>query len=244
MRLLDARTLELKTFVDKIPPYAILSHCWDTEEVVFSDLTDLEQAKKKKGFAKIRKTCELAVADGFDYAWIDTCCIDKSSSAELSEAINSMFAWYRNSEQCYAYLADVELVGAFAEGEAARHDNTFALSRWFTRAWTLQELLAPNNFQSGRGEGMKFYSRDWQLLGNKVTLGRQISSITGIPIEYLEGRTLETTSISMRMHGPQTGRRQDPKTSPTAYLEFSMSTCLCCTARGRQRRSKGCRKRS
>ncbi|KAI4943497.1 hypothetical protein J4E91_009407 [Alternaria rosae] len=199
MRLLDARTLELKTFVHIIPPYAILSHCWTDEEVVFSDLADLGQARKKKGFAKIQKTCELAVADGFDYFWVDTCCIDKSSSAELSEAINSMFAWYRASEQCYAYLADVELQGAFARGEAVRHHNTFALSKWFTRAWTLQELLAPSNLQSSRDEGMKFYSRDWQLLGSKASIGRRISEITRIPIEYLEGQSLETASISMRM---------------------------------------------
>ncbi|KAI4711172.1 hypothetical protein J4E89_003737 [Alternaria sp. Ai002NY15] len=207
MRLLHVRTLELKTFVDNIPPYAILSHCWTDEEVVFSDLADLKQAKKKTGFAKNEKTCELASKDGFDYAWIDTCCIDKSSSAELSEAINSMFAWYRNSEQCYAYLADVEVQEAFAQGEAAKHRNTFWLSKWFTRAWTLQELLAPSNFQPrylphwpyDRYDGMKFYSRDWQLLGNKAHLGILISDITGIPMEYLEGQSLETASISMRM---------------------------------------------
>ena len=97
MRLLDARTFRLKTFFNNIPPYAILSHCWEDEEVVFSDLDDLEEARKKKGFAKLQKTCELAIEDGFEYAWIDTCCIDKSSSAELSEAINSMFSWYSSS---------------------------------------------------------------------------------------------------------------------------------------------------
>jgi len=215
MRLLNAHTLELKTFVDHIPPYAILSHCWEDEEVVFSDLADLEQAKKKKGFAKIEQTCKLAIEDGLCYVWIDTCCIDKSSSAELSEAINSMFAWYRDSEQCYAYLADVEFEGAFAEGESARHRIAFSHSRWFKRAWTLQELLAPRNFHSdknyrrsslnhieeppGRYEGMKFYSRDGQLLGDKANLGMKISEITGIPIEYLEGRSLQTASISMRM---------------------------------------------
>ncbi|KAI4917801.1 hypothetical protein J4E85_009893 [Alternaria conjuncta] len=216
MRLLHTRTLELKTFVGRIPSYAILSHCWEDEEVVFSDLADLEQAKKKKGFAKIEKTCKLAIGDGFHYVWVDTCCIDKSSSAELSEAINSMFAWYRDSDQCYAYLADVELEGAFAEGQSARHRIAFSRSRWFERAWTLQELLASRNFHpdkdhnlydplipikfpSGRYDGMKFYSRDWQLLGPKVNLGRQISKITGIPMEYLDGQSLEIASISMRM---------------------------------------------
>jgi len=216
MRLLDARTLELKTFVDHIPPYAILSHYWEDEEVQFSDLADLEQAMKKKGFAKIERTCELAIMDGLDFAWVDTCCIDKSSSAELSEAINSMFAWYRYSQQCYVYLADVGFEGAFAEGQSARYRFAFSRSRWFKRAWTLQELLAPGNFHpdkdpheynrfvsmktpSGRYYDMKFYSRDWQLLGRKVNLGRQISKITGIPMEYLDGQSLETASISMRM---------------------------------------------
>jgi len=216
MRLLNAHTLELKTFVDNIPSYAILSHCWEDEEVVFSDIADLERAKKKKGFAKIEKTCELAVADGLEYAWVDTCCIDKSSSAELSEAINSMFAWYRDSDHCYAYLSDVEFEGAFAEVQSARYRIAFSRSRWFERAWTLQELLAPKNFHSdsdhnlynpffpnrlpsGRFDGMKFYSRDWQLLGRKVNLSRQISKITGIPMEYLNGQSLETASISMRM---------------------------------------------
>jgi hypothetical protein len=205
MRLLDACTFELKSFSDSVPPYVILSHCWEDEEVVFSDLADLEQAREKKGFAKIQKTCELAMEDGFEYAWIDTCCIDKSSSAELSEAINSMFAWYKNCNRCYAYLADVEVQGAFMEGPSAWHSNTFALSKWFRRAWTLQELLAPSNYQSNIDPdtkfdpGMKFYSRDWQLLGNKGSIGTRISKITGIPIEYLEGQSLETASISMRM---------------------------------------------
>jgi hypothetical protein len=211
MRLLNARTFELETFFDNIPPYAILCHCWENEEVIFSDLVDLEAARKKKGFAKIQKTCELAVADGLDYAWIDSSCIDKSSSAELSEAINSMFAWYRNCDRCYAYLADVEVEGAFMEGHRALHSNTFPHSKWFKRAWTLQELLAPSNYPSGAAldkifsrsakldPGMKFYSRDWQLLGNKANMGTRISKITGIPIEYLEGQSLETASISMRM---------------------------------------------
>ena len=218
MRLLDVRTLELKTFVDNIPPYAILSHCWEDEEVVFSDIAHLEQAKNKKGFAKIEKTCELAVADGLEYAWVDTCCIDKSSSAELSEAINSMFAWYRASGKCYAYLADVEFQGAFPGCASGHEKNTFARSKWFTRAWTLQELLAPLDYLygrdegmkayslaprdfSGRVDGMKFYSRDWKLLGNKadIDISRRISKITGIPLEYLRGQSLETASISMRM---------------------------------------------
>lgn len=187
MRLLNARTLALKTFVDDIPPYAILSHCWEDDEVVISDLSDLEYAKTKKGFWKIEKTCGEAIKDGLDYVWVDTCCIDKSSSAELSEAINSMFAWYKNSDKCYAYLADVKYPGAFAR------------SRWFTRAWTLQELLAPSSFQSKERAGMEFFSSDWHLLGDKASESKIISDVTGVPKEYLEGKSLDAASISMRM---------------------------------------------
>ncbi|KAH5121083.1 hypothetical protein HBH71_052550 [Parastagonospora nodorum] len=187
MRLLHTRTLELKSFFENIPPYAILSHCWEEEEVVFSDLADLDAAKKKLGFSKIEKTCAQAVKDGFDWCWVDTCCIDKSSSAELSEAINSMFSWYRESAKCYAYLADV---GGPSE---------FANSKWFTRSWTLQELLAPSHIQTDDQTGMEFFSRDWKRLGSKGGLGSRISEITGVPREYLERLSLDRASISMRM---------------------------------------------
>jgi hypothetical protein len=187
MRLLDARLLTLQSFMDDFPPYAILSHCWEDEEVVFADLSDMESAKRKRGFDKIEMTCKQAIKDGLDYVWIDTCCIDKSSSAELSEAINSMFAWYRTSEKCYAYLADVD------------EENDFANSKWFTRAWTLQELLAPSSVQKGSTTGMEFFSRQWEPLGSKLGLSETIAGITGIDKEYLEGKSFSSASISMRM---------------------------------------------
>jgi hypothetical protein len=187
MRLLKTRDFVLESFFDIVPPYAILSHCWEDEEVVFSDLTDLQAARKKKGFSKIEKTCARAAKDGFDYCWIDTCCIDKSSSAELSEAINSMFAWYKHSSKCYAYLADVESL------------YDFATSNWFTRSWTLQELLAPTHDLTNDHTGMEFFSRDWEVIGSRSGLSSKISKITGIPEEYLEGVDLAKASISMRM---------------------------------------------
>ena len=142
MRLLNTRTLELTDFIGEHPRYAILSHCWDAEEVLFSDLCTIEDARKKRGFSKVEKACEQAARDNFEYCWIDSCCIDKNSSAELSEAINSMFAWYRRASICYAYLADVEDL------------KTFKNSRWFTRACTLQELLAPIALQTFCKYGM------------------------------------------------------------------------------------------
>lgn len=187
MRLLNTRTLELTNFVGDHPRYAILSHCWDAEEVLFSDLCNIEEARKKRGFRKVEKACEQAARDDFEFIWVDTTCIDKSSSAELSEAINSMFAWYRRASICYAYLADVEDLKSFKQ------------SRWFTRAWTLQELLAPSALQTVGKYGMEFFSKDWQNLGSKASLSRLISDASGIGREYLEGKDLNDASISMRM---------------------------------------------
>jgi hypothetical protein len=193
MRLLDTRTMKLESYFDNIPSYAILSHCWEEEEVIFADIAHLshpvkaEAVRAKKGWEKIMRTCEQAVKDGLDYCWIDTCCIDKSSSAELSEAINSMFSWYKHSSKCYAYVADVDDLHGFVG------------SKWFTRAWTLQELLAPSHIQTDASTGMEFFSRDWKCLGSKGGLSTTISKATGIPREYLEGLSLAKASISMRM---------------------------------------------
>lgn len=154
---------------------------------MFSDLCDLAEARNKRGFSKVEKTCQQAVKDGFEFVWIDTCCIDKSSSAELSEAINSMYAWYKSSSVCYAYLADVD------------SPEEFGQSKWFTRAWTLQELLAPDSFKTEGKNGMKFYSSRWAVLGSKAGLSRRIAHITGVDKDFLEGKTLDSASISMRM---------------------------------------------
>jgi hypothetical protein len=113
VRLLHTETLSLEQFVSDVPPYAILSHTWEEEEVAFEDLGQNRNVGLK-GWHKVRCSAQLAKQDGFEYIWIDTCCIDKSSSAELSEAINSMFRWYQQSAICYAYLSDVRIaVGRF-----------------------------------------------------------------------------------------------------------------------------------
>jgi hypothetical protein len=115
MRLLNVKSLELQQFVDsKIPQYVILSHTWGDEEVLFEDLLS-GQTVDKKGYPKIRGYCKRALEDGFDWVWIDSCCIDKSSSAELSEAINSMYQWYKKSVICYAYLEDVDSISLMNE---------------------------------------------------------------------------------------------------------------------------------
>ncbi|KAH7350587.1 heterokaryon incompatibility protein-domain-containing protein [Rhexocercosporidium sp. MPI-PUGE-AT-0058] len=164
MRLLHTTKLTLHTFFDKdVPKYAILSHRWDEEEVIFQDLQS-GRGPDMPGFAKIQGCCAQARSDGWEYAWIDSCCIDKSSSAELSEAINSMFKWYEKAMVCYVYLSDVDGKKAIPE--------QLEVSAWFTRGWTLQELLAP--------ETVVFFDRYWRDIGTKSTLEDLISQITRI----------------------------------------------------------------
>ena len=113
MRLLNVYSLELEQFNDhELPPYAILSHTWGRDEISFQTLKGASY-EEKKGFAKIYHAARVAQGENWQYIWIDTCCIDKTSSAELSEAINSMFAYYRGSNVCYAYLEDVKEIDQF-----------------------------------------------------------------------------------------------------------------------------------
>lgn len=153
MRLLDTSNIQLREFIgDEVPPYAILSHTWGKEEVSYQGLSG---ARSTKGFQKILRCCTLAKSEGYDYVWIDTCCIDKTSSAELSEGINSMYRWYANAAICYAYLADVSLWPDIP------NTKSFEESRWFSRGWTLQELLAPQT--------VIFYDHDWNRLGTRAS---------------------------------------------------------------------------
>ena len=146
MRLLECNNTGkfslTKDFVgDNVPQYAILSHTWgvDTEEVTFKDLIE-GTGKRKAGYEKVRFCGEQAKRDGLQYFWVDTCCIDKTNSVELSESINSMFKWYQAAAICYAYLSDVEPV---ITGGTHSYPS-FKDSVWFTRGWTLQELLSPS----------------------------------------------------------------------------------------------------
>jgi hypothetical protein len=180
MRLLNTTTGRLEEFIgENIPSYAILSHRWEDEEVTFKDLENLQDGGKckKKGYSKIQGCCNQAVADGYEWVWIDSCCIDKSSSAELSEAINSMFRWYKGAQVCYAYLSDVKYLLdedwiPIMPGLGLETQSTFYHSKWFRRGWTLQELLAPKQ--------LVFYNKDWGHLGTKFGLKWIVSEITGI----------------------------------------------------------------
>jgi hypothetical protein len=183
-----------KDFVgdDTIPPYAILSHTWDEDqEVTFEDLTN-GTGKNKLGYEKIQFCGEQAGQDNLQYFWVDTCCIDKSNYAELSHAINSMFYWYRNANRCYVYLSDVstnkqKISDEFSE---CNWGPSFRKSKWFTRGWTLQELLAPCS--------VEFFSRERKQLGDKSSLEQQIYEITGIPKLALQGCLLSQFSVDER----------------------------------------------
>ena len=125
-------------FGDNVPPYAILSHTWDTQEVSFEDLTD-GTGKNKLGYDKIRFCGQQAKHDGLQYFWVDTCCIDKSNHFELQEAINSMFRWYQEAAKCYVYLSDVSIAKRKASDKFSEFtwEPAFRKSRWFIWGWTL-----------------------------------------------------------------------------------------------------------
>jgi hypothetical protein len=214
MRLLqrkDDGRYSLTEFVgDAIPRYAILSHTWgpDQEEVT---LVDLEQdaGTTKAGYRKLQFCADQAAKDGLRYFWVDTCCIDKSSSAELTEAINSMFAWYRDAARCYVYLSDVSTSSLVSSTPAQQHWNSaFQQSRWFTRGWTLQELVAPVS--------VEFFSAEGERLGNKYSLVQALHSVTGISVEALQGsRPLDQLSVVERMSW--VGQRKTKREEDAAY---------------------------
>jgi hypothetical protein len=232
MRLLDTSSLDLISVPDDaIPPYAILSHTWgnNQEEVSFQELQELNSVRQrdskalirhpvalKKGFSKIRSSAALALAHGFRFIWIDTCCIDKNSSAELSEAINSMYRWYQGSAVCYAFLSDVRSTSDRTalnpiHGSLPGGAEDVASSRWFTRGWTLQELIAPAN--------VYFYNCDWAYLGRKCDNPQfrdLVSSITGIDGRVLDGLlAIEDVSVAGRM--AWASKRNTTRLEDTAY---------------------------
>jgi hypothetical protein len=173
MRLINTKTLQLEEFMGGTPTYAILSHTWGKNEVLLQEWVDWQSGKDqaiieaKEGHKKILAFCNLARRYNHEYVWVDTNCIDKASSAELSEAINAMFDWYQGAATCYVYLADFDGVKGSEMGGC----------RWFTRGWTLQELIAPRK--------TVFYNKSWQLIGTSTQLASYISEFTGIDKEIL-----------------------------------------------------------
>jgi len=149
--------------------------------------------KSKAGYTKIRFCMTQAAKDGLQYPRVGTCCIDKSSSAELSEAINSMFRWYHDATKCYVYLSDVS-IGSSVGNELSfqqTREPAFQHSRWFTRGWTLQELVAPT--------WVEFFSVEGDRLGDKDSMVQEIHEVTGIRIRALQGSPLSRFSVDKRM---------------------------------------------
>ncbi|KAI0330897.1 HET-domain-containing protein [Cubamyces sp. BRFM 1775] len=218
MRLLDTYT---GRFVENVDPnracYAILSHVWDAKgeqsyqqvlaiwqntershlaslsaggevcEAAISILDSPELSPKIKGFCALARRQECALG------WIDSCCIDKTSSAELTEAINSMYHWYRKAEVCYAYLADVDN-DPLTSPSPSREDlyQKFLTARWHTRGWTLQELIAPDY--------ILFLTRSWSPIGSKLDLAKLLERATGVSAAVLTGEVaVESISVACRM---------------------------------------------
>ncbi|CAN9246499.1 unnamed protein product [Alternaria alternata] len=180
MRLLNTRSLEFSCVYvpNRVPDYVILSHRWGSEEVTYADIIQAPLSeptsvtRNKSGFLKVQGACALALQNGYEWIWIDSCCIDKSSSAELQETINLMWKYYKESNICLAYLEDV------VDPEAGwGNDQPVGKSEWFTRGWTLQELIAPYS--------VEFYSSGWQPIGTKLERYRELADITGIDHDIL-----------------------------------------------------------
>ncbi len=196
MWLINTDTRKLEFFAGPPDRYAILSHVWSDQEVSFQEFHRLQDLhddagdkpsahlRNKSGYRKIIQCCRLAKKEGLLYAWVDTCCIDKTSSAELSESINSMFAWYKRSTICYVYLEDTD-------SSSSTHKPGGEPSRWYSRGWTLQELVAPLRID--------FYNASWNKIGTKWSLRQEISGATGIGeldlIFFDSGRT----SVAQKM---------------------------------------------
>jgi hypothetical protein len=206
MRLLHTAELRIQEFApNDIPKYAILSHVWGKGEVTFQDI-GAQTFAQMDGFPKLEACCKKAVEDEYEWVWVDACCIDKSSSAELSEAINSMYRWYQDAAICYAYLVDVQSIADLKE------------SRWFSRGWTLQELIAPQRLTLLDGQ--------WRKLGTKKSLIEEICRITGIPKKILSGTSPIQCNIAQRMSwaaSRQTTREEDIAYSLMGLFDVHMA---------------------
>ncbi|KAK4455221.1 heterokaryon incompatibility protein-domain-containing protein, partial [Podospora aff. communis PSN243] len=209
MFLINTVTCELENMCGRepMPRYAILSHTWDRDEISFQDLESGAASTGRQGYRKVMEACRLARDEGLNYVWIDTCCVDKKSSAELSEAINSMYRWYHDASVCYAYLADL------SPGE------DFQKCRWFSRGWTLQELIAPQE--------LRFYDSHWNLRGAKKEMTTLLSDITKIRKEVLEDSDeVHCVPVAEKMSwaaGRETSRPEDMAYCLLGIFDINMS---------------------
>jgi tetratricopeptide (TPR) repeat protein len=194
MRLLHFDMLGRPVLTDfrgkTIPPYAILSHRWSDSEILIEDISSGTYKKKEEGYRKLQFCAERAAQDELQYFWIDTCCIDRWNNNERSKAINSMFQWYKNAARCYVFLSDVSVSITTGPIQRSDWDASFRASAWFTRGWTLQELIAPVLAE--------FFSREGQRIGDKASLDQLIHKITNIPLTALRNCPLNQFTTSER----------------------------------------------
>ncbi|KAF4836560.1 Vegetative incompatibility protein HET-E-1 [Colletotrichum tropicale] len=154
----------------------------------------------------MQQACLIALEYGLGYMWIDTCCIDKTSSVEMSEAINSMFKWYQDSQICITYLSDVsDEVCSHLESTLA--SGSFGSSRWFTRSWTLQELIAPKR--------LLFFSRNWRLIADRDDIWLPLYEITAVDPDVFGGRGLSKIPAARKMFWA--ARRHATRPEDVAY---------------------------
>ncbi|KAL4069896.1 hypothetical protein V8B97DRAFT_2049062 [Scleroderma yunnanense] len=163
--------------------YTILSHWWNEQEVNYDEMVELvkteenDEIRQRFGYKVILGSCEQAKRDGCKWLWVDICCIDKCSSADLSEVINSTYRWYEKSRVCYAYLHDVR--GSSLPVDCWG-DRVTTMDGWVrTRCLVslTHKMIAPNNVQ--------FFNNDWQPIGNKRTFSYILSRITRVPQHIL-----------------------------------------------------------
>ncbi|KAJ1323163.1 HET domain-containing protein [Microdochium nivale] len=221
MRLINVVTRRIEEFFEHLaPPYAILSHTWGDSEVslqAYEACYDQPNSPTRslQGYHKIDRACEKSVMRNLQYCWIDTCCIDKTSSAELSESINSMFRWYRQAAVCLVYLRDY-LESPKPGATDAKPDISHC--RWFTRGWTLQELVASRE--------VHFFDSRWLYIANKLQLHPQLSAITAIDRDVLlDEEAFRRRPVACRLSWASkrvTTRAEDQAYSLLGILEVNM----------------------
>ncbi|KIO09071.1 hypothetical protein M404DRAFT_91185, partial [Pisolithus tinctorius Marx 270] len=190
--------------------YVTLSHRWGEDEPSLRDIEGhlIYDMSAKEGFKKLQAFCLVACQRDFLWAWSDTCCIDKDSSAELQEAIGSMFAWYRQSSLTIVYLSDVPDTGLLGNSE------------WFRRGWTLQELLAPQT--------VLFYTQSWSLYKNltssnhkaDIVVLEELERATGIESWFLTHFSPGTDDARSRLQWASLRRTTQPE--DIAYSLFGI----------------------
>ncbi|KAF2842563.1 hypothetical protein M501DRAFT_1022519 [Patellaria atrata CBS 101060] len=178
---------------------------WRDDEVFFEDLGS-DTYKEKGGFQKIEFCAKQAAQDQLQYFW-------------RSKAINSMFHWYRNATKCYVYLSDVSVSTTKEIPQQSTWEASFRKSEWFTRGWTLQELIAPVS--------VEFFSNEGRRIGDKISLKQLVCDITSVPLKAISGCPLDEFTISERMEwakNRKTTEKEDNIYCLLGILDISMQT--------------------